>query len=184
MPWLTSYRTSERRGCLLEGLRGCLVHDHLKSYFKIPEVRHALCNAHHLRELQVLAEFDGDAWAGPLQQLLRAGLGGIRAPVRRVYDPGLYVRKVLLRAIPGPASETPSRSCDLARRASGQAPCRVRPSLRAKPSRTRGDASGIEQGIALSSTFRPTSQYPLKSLLRQTSRRLGPLWLATGRSGV
>ena len=61
MPWLTFFRTSERRGSLVDGFRGCLVHDHLKSYFKIADVRHALCNAHHLRELQALAELDGEA---------------------------------------------------------------------------------------------------------------------------
>ena len=31
---------------------------------------------------------------------------------------------MLLRAIPGPASEAPSRSCDLPPRVSGEAPCR------------------------------------------------------------
>ena len=72
MPWLTFFRTSERRGSLLDGFRGCLVHDHWKPYFKVPDVLHALCNAHHLRELQALAELDGEAWASPLQQLLRS----------------------------------------------------------------------------------------------------------------
>ena len=71
-PWLTFFRTSERRGSLLDGFRGCLVHDHWKPYFKVPDVLHALCNAHHLRELQALAELDGEAWASPLQQLLRS----------------------------------------------------------------------------------------------------------------
>ena len=46
------------------------MHDHRKSYFKIADVRHALCKAHHLRELQALAELDGEAWASPMQQLL------------------------------------------------------------------------------------------------------------------
>ena len=69
--WLTFYRTSERRGSLLAGLRGCLVHDHWKPYFTVPDVQHALCNAHHLRELEALAELDGEAWARPMQDLLR-----------------------------------------------------------------------------------------------------------------
>ena len=38
---------------------------------RFPDVQHALCNAHHLRELQALEELDGEAWASPLQQLLR-----------------------------------------------------------------------------------------------------------------
>ena len=34
-------------------------------------MQHALRNAHHLRELEALAELDGEAWAHPMQQLLR-----------------------------------------------------------------------------------------------------------------
>ncbi len=70
-PWLTFYRTSAQRGSLLEGLRGILVHDHWASYFKVKGVLHAMCNAHHLRELEALAELDGEAWARAMQQLLR-----------------------------------------------------------------------------------------------------------------
>ena len=80
--WLTFFRTSERRGSLLEGFRGCLVHDHWKPDFKVPDVQHALCNAHHLRELQALEELDGEAWASPLQQLLRTAGGGARRASR------------------------------------------------------------------------------------------------------
>jgi len=70
-PWLTFYRTSAQRGSVLEGLRGILVHDHWASYFKVKGVLHAMCNAHHLRELEALAELDGEAWARAMQQLLR-----------------------------------------------------------------------------------------------------------------
>ena len=49
------------RSSLLAGLRGCLMHDHWKPYFTVPDVRHALCNAHHLRELEELTE-SGEAW--------------------------------------------------------------------------------------------------------------------------
>ena len=70
-PWLTFYRTDAKRGSLLAGLKGILVHDHWASYFKIPGVLHAMCNAHHLRELQALVEIDGEDWARPMQQLLR-----------------------------------------------------------------------------------------------------------------
>ena len=61
--WLTFYRTSPRRGSLLEGLRGILVHDHWKPYFTVRDVLHSLCNAHHLRELQALVEIDREDWA-------------------------------------------------------------------------------------------------------------------------
>ena len=67
----TFYRTRPRRDSLLEGFRGCLVHDHWKPYFTVPNVRHQLCNAHHLRELQAALELDGEAWAGRMQRLLR-----------------------------------------------------------------------------------------------------------------
>ncbi len=69
--WLTFYRTSAQRGSLLEGLKGILVHDHWAPYFKVRGALHALCNAHHVRELQALAEIDGEDWARRMQQLLR-----------------------------------------------------------------------------------------------------------------
>ncbi len=68
---LTFYRTSERRGSLLAGLRGLLVHDHWAPYFTLQGVQHALCHAHHLRELEAVAHLDGAAWAGRLQRLLQ-----------------------------------------------------------------------------------------------------------------
>ena len=68
---LTYYRTSRQRGGVLEGLRGILVHDHWASYFKVPGVLHAMCNIHHLRELEALAKIDGEDWARRMQQLLR-----------------------------------------------------------------------------------------------------------------
>ncbi len=70
-PWLTFYRTDAKRGSLVAGLKGSLVHDHWASYCKIPGVLHAMCNAHHLRELQALMEIDGEHWARRMQQLLR-----------------------------------------------------------------------------------------------------------------
>ena len=51
---LTFYRTSSKRGSLLSGVSGSVVHDHWKPYYTLTGVLHALCNAHHLRELQAL----------------------------------------------------------------------------------------------------------------------------------
>ena len=62
--WLTSYRTSARRGEMPSGLKGCLVHDHWGPYFTLPGVVHAMCNAHHLREFQALVEIDKEVWPG------------------------------------------------------------------------------------------------------------------------
>ncbi len=68
---LTFYRVSAKRGSLLAGVIGIVVHDHWKPYFTMPGVLHALCNAHHLRELQALIDIDKEAWAGKMQRLLR-----------------------------------------------------------------------------------------------------------------
>ncbi len=35
---------------------GVIVHDHFKAYYALRGAQHALCNAHHLRELQALIE--------------------------------------------------------------------------------------------------------------------------------
>ncbi len=68
---LTFYRVSERRGSLLAGVTGIVVHDHWKPYYTMQGVVHALCNAHHLRELKALIEIDKEDWAGKMQRLLR-----------------------------------------------------------------------------------------------------------------
>ena len=69
--WLTSYRVSAKRGSLMESVTGIVVHDHWKPYYTMPDVQHALCNAHHLRELQALAEIEKEDWSGKMQRLLR-----------------------------------------------------------------------------------------------------------------
>jgi transposase len=69
--WLTFYRVSPKRGSLLENVLGIVVHDHWKPYYTLKGVLHALCNAHHLRELQALVEIEKEDWAGKMQRLLR-----------------------------------------------------------------------------------------------------------------
>ncbi len=68
----THYRVSLRRGDLLEGIAGIVVHDHWKPYFTLAGVEHALCNAHHLRELKALVEIEKEPWARWMRNLLRA----------------------------------------------------------------------------------------------------------------
>jgi transposase len=68
---LTLYRIGSSRGDMLSGVSGIVVHDHWKSYDTIPGVEHALCNAHHLRELQALVEIEHEDWARQMQVLLR-----------------------------------------------------------------------------------------------------------------
>lgn len=83
---LTVYHLDDKRAgdalqrmAVLPGMSGrqVAVHDGLKSYLKdcYAGIGHALCNAHHLRELTGWAEFDPDrhAWAGALADLLREG---------------------------------------------------------------------------------------------------------------
>jgi len=68
---LTFYRVCARRGSLLANVAGIVVHDHWKPYYTMQGVLHALCNAHHLRELKALVEIEKEDWARKMQQLLR-----------------------------------------------------------------------------------------------------------------
>ena len=54
---------------LLQQFQGILVHDGWIAY-KALECQHALCNAHHLRELTYLLEQQGQAWAGDMIEVL------------------------------------------------------------------------------------------------------------------
>ena len=72
----TAYFPHEKRGAeamndmgILPGFKGTLCHDHWKPYYKF-ECTHALCNAHHLRELTRAWEQDGQHWAQELKILL------------------------------------------------------------------------------------------------------------------
>jgi transposase len=68
---LTFYRVCAKRGSLLANVVGIVVHDHWKPYYTIEGVLHALCNAHHLRELKALVEIEKEEWARKMQRLLR-----------------------------------------------------------------------------------------------------------------
>jgi transposase len=77
---LTLYHLDKKRGTdamdaidamgVLEHLSGVLVHDGWSSYRKYTEVEHALCNSHHLRELDGVAEVEGQGWARDMVALL------------------------------------------------------------------------------------------------------------------
>jgi len=54
---------------ILPFFKGVLIHDHWKPYF-IYKCIHALCNAHHLRELQRAYEQDNQKWALAMKTLL------------------------------------------------------------------------------------------------------------------
>ena len=72
--WLTAHRqrgtdAMEAAG-VLPGFQGILCHDHWKPYYTYDQCRHALCNAHHLRELERAQGQDGKRWAQALKSLL------------------------------------------------------------------------------------------------------------------
>jgi transposase len=69
--WLTFYRVCAKRGSLLADVTGIVVHDHWKPYYTMSGVLHALCNAHHLRELKALMEIEKEDWARKMHRLLR-----------------------------------------------------------------------------------------------------------------
>lgn len=54
---------------ILPQFKGILCHDHWKPYFTY-DCTHALCNAHHLRELERVGEQDHHLWAGRMKNLL------------------------------------------------------------------------------------------------------------------
>jgi len=67
----------EKRGYLamqamgvLPKFKGVLCHDHWKTYYRFILCLHALCNAHHLRELTRSYEQDGMKWAKDMMDLL------------------------------------------------------------------------------------------------------------------
>ena len=72
----TQFRVHAKRGTIatneigiIPRFKGILVHDHHKPYFTY-SCLHALCNAHHLRELERAWEQDHFTWAQRMQALL------------------------------------------------------------------------------------------------------------------
>jgi transposase len=73
---------SEKRGALSTTLQGgVIVHDHFKPYFTLKGVAHALCNAHHLRELKALIDIEKEPWATKMSWLLLTAVRAVRSAV-------------------------------------------------------------------------------------------------------
>lgn len=66
----TVYRASLHRSDIDEELKGVVCHDYFRPYFRLQGVKHGLCNAHILRELQALIEHDTEAWTRQMSRLL------------------------------------------------------------------------------------------------------------------
>ena len=92
-PRWTQYSAHRKRGTqamvdagVIPAFQGVLCHDHWKPYYTYDQCDHALCNAHHLRELERAHEQDGQAWAEKMQTLLIAinqavdAAGGVLSP--------------------------------------------------------------------------------------------------------
>lgn len=84
-PRATLYYTHAKRGMeamqamdVLSRFTGILVHDHWKPYFRLLCL-HALCNAHHLRELAYAHEQEYQAWAKQMIELLQAMAHAVNA---------------------------------------------------------------------------------------------------------
>ena len=66
----TFYRAGEPRSAVPECNGGVVVHDHWRAYYGLENVDHAFCNAHLLRELQAVCDFDSEPWAEALRATL------------------------------------------------------------------------------------------------------------------
>jgi transposase len=73
----TDYEVHAKRGKegmesagILSKFKGKAVHDHWKPYFNYENCGHALCNAHHLRELKFIEERHEQNWAKEMTELL------------------------------------------------------------------------------------------------------------------
>ena len=76
----TFYRAGEKRGAVPEELQGgVVVHDHFRPYCgRMDKVAHAFCNAHILRELEGLIEFDKEPWPELMRNLLLEANAAVR----------------------------------------------------------------------------------------------------------
>ncbi|MCA1837423.1 MAG: IS66 family transposase [Actinobacteria bacterium] len=97
---LTHYALHQKRGSeatkeigILPSFEGVAVHDGWSSYRQYKRCEHALCNAHHLRELTFVEEEHEQEWAGKMKRLLseieeavreEAALGGTHLTPERV----------------------------------------------------------------------------------------------------
>ena len=106
---LTSYEVHAKRGHeameamgILGPFRGTVVHDHWKPYFTYDECTHALCNAHHLRELRFIDTQYHQAWANDMAALLveiKAAVAATPAPAMRLSPPELLAFETRYDAI-------------------------------------------------------------------------------------
>jgi len=96
---LTYYGVHSKRGRdgmaamgILPEFKGRAVHDHWTPYFAFDNCQHALCNAHHLRNLQLIVDQYGQTWAQEMVQLLLDIKAEVDAvPLDQMYLPPEYL---------------------------------------------------------------------------------------------
>ena len=73
----TYFLPHEKRGVeamdemdIIPRFTGILIHDHWKPYYRYEGCLHALCNAHHIRELNRVTEQDKQVWADKMKTFL------------------------------------------------------------------------------------------------------------------
>jgi transposase len=123
----TYYAVHRKRGQIamqaigiLPTFRGRAVHDHLKAYFTFEDCSHALCNAHHLRELEFVRDQYQQSWAQDMAGLLLEIKAEVEAaapshlslpPQRLTYFEQHYDQLIAqgLKANPASAEPTPHK---------------------------------------------------------------------------
>ncbi len=95
----TYFYPHEKRGSeamdaigILPHFHGTLIHDHWKPYYTYTDCEHALCNAHHIRELEWVIENTEWVWAKNMQNLLLEINVAVKASETNTIDPILAHR--------------------------------------------------------------------------------------------
>lgn len=106
----TYFMAHEKRGSdamdsmgIIPRFKGVLCHDHWKAYYRYEGCLHALCNAHHCRELTFAHEQDKQQWAGKMKIWLEAlnkivNLGGGQLSPEKAQKYWLEYRTLLSEA--------------------------------------------------------------------------------------
>ena len=88
----THYKPTFKRGDIIRTTGGVLVSDHFVSYKTLENIRHAFCNAHHIRELEAVSQHDKEPWAASFKKLLQFACHRAKSPNIQHYQPAISRR--------------------------------------------------------------------------------------------